>query len=115
MNRLTKSEIRHLKTIAASLPPCYTAEQQKTLRLVTGAQMIAAGKETTGDGKEINPKQKYVIQTDEGVRVNHYKRLKTLCENGRYESAQNYINEVAGLNKGHYDLIAGMASITPTL
>lgn len=115
MNRLSKEDIRHLKTIAASLPPCYTAEQQKTIRVMTGERLMAAGQTNDANGKEINPKQKYVIQTDEGVRVNHYKRLKTLCENGRHESAQNYINEVAGINKGHYDLIAGMASRTPTL
>lgn len=82
---------------------------------MTGERLIAAGQTNDGNGKEIDPKQKYVIQTDEGVRVNHFKRLKTFCENGRYEAAQNYINEVAGINSGHHNLIAGMASRTPTL
>lgn len=112
--KLSKSDISHLKSIASRLPICYTADNQKTMQILYGWQLIERGI-TKVDKKAVIPDKKYTYCTGEGVTVNHFKQLKRLCESGHTNRAQKYIDEVAGLGKEHIKLLIGMNQRKPTI
>lgn len=114
MKKLSKSDIKHLRAVAAKLPICYTKESQKTIRIVTGATLIANGVLDI-KGEPIIPEKSYQHITEGGVRINHFRHLKKLCEAGKYESAQNYINEVSTINRPHFDLLQSMNQRKPSI
>lgn len=107
--KLSKSDIQHIKKIAMALPKCYTAENQRTVKYMTGAALIAMGKTKDLKGRKLDPNTTYEWVMSGGVEVNHFKRLKKLCESGQVKNAQNYINEVIGMGSSHIDLLSGLS------
>ena len=110
MGKLSKSDIKHLKAISMKLPKCYTAENQKTVQFMTGETLIKMGKTKDRNGKPLDPNNTYQWVMSGGVEVNHYKRLKKLCEDGKYAEAQNYINQVVSIESPHIDLLKGLSN-----
>lgn len=106
---MNKAEIKHIKEIASKLPVMYTTENQKSLKQVTGENLIKSGITKLKTGEAVNPNELYLYPVGEGVRVNHFKRIKKLCEQGRHDAAQRYINEVAeSTTSKHIDLLKSM-------
>lgn len=97
------------------LPKCYTAENQKTVEYVTGTSLIAKGITKQSNGNPVDPTVVYERVRSGGVEVNHFKRIKKLCEEGRVEAAQNYINEVVGIGNNHSFVLRQMLNRKPVL
>ncbi len=112
--KLSKSDIAHLKDIANRLPICYTADNQKTVQFLYGHQLIARGI-TTIDKKAVIHDKKYSHSIEGGVKVNHFKQLKRLCEQGHTNRAQKYIDEVAGIGAEHFKLLVDLNSRKPRI
>lgn len=112
--KLSKSDIAHIRQIADRLPECYTAENQKTMQILFGHQLISRGI-TKIKGEPVEPDRKYTYSDGDGVKVNHFKRLKKLCESGMVKNAQNYIDEVAGMGRDHFKLLLGLNMRKPQI
>ncbi len=120
MKKLTKSDLKHLRQLAAGMRPCFEPDETTTSFELYGSQLIERGIHYVKERRKrkdnpnlsdevdvaVNPKKKYHYNTKQGVPVNHYKRLKKLCEERGIAAAQNYINEVQTMGSGHRNVMS---------
>lgn len=102
--KLSKADIKHLRNVAAQLPVCYTTQDQTTSRYVSGEELLINGVDKV-KGQKVKVDETYIHKSNGGVQVNHFRRLKKLCEQDKFVEAQNYINEVANMGKEHINLL----------
>jgi len=103
--RLNRNEIKELKEFAAKMPVMYCDHGQKTMRVIRGCDLITAGIFNLPDGSIVNPKGMYNQLVDEGIRVNHYKRMLRIAESGNFESLNRYIAGVLEFNGQSLELL----------
>lgn len=103
--RLSKNEIKELKDFAQKMPVMYCEHAQKTMRIKRGIDLITAGVFILPDGTPIDPKGVYNQVVDDGVRVNHYKRMLRIAETGNWESLNRYIKGVLEFNSQSLELL----------
>lgn len=109
MNRIDKATDKQLKQIAGKLPVMYTGDEQYTMRRVKGDQLLANNIKSVGSGatKELVTEDRtYLQKVAEGVKVNHYKRLKTIYQEKSNSGVLSYVTQVMELNGAHSNLLS---------
>jgi hypothetical protein len=106
MKKTNKKFLKELKSIAGQLPEMLTDEKATVYREVSGARLQSAGIGQI-NGKAVKTDQMYNRDFG-GVKVNHYRRMLTIYNDGGIDRVKSYMNQVFELNNVHHSLITSL-------